>query len=198
MFSGQFPWPTDGDKPSTWSGKKTGFETSSGLALERGKHLAAAGQVFRRTRPDGNLGNYLDSRDVEDPSLIPAGPQPQQGRSAVLSEDDVKRKLQNWLEAAGWHVHVIWGRGCGIDIEARDCSHRWVIEVKGSGSRDPMRVNYFLAILGELLQRMTDPNASYSSALPDMPQFRGLWQRLPPIAKTQHASRLFSYLLLVM
>jgi hypothetical protein len=39
MFSGQFPRPTDGDKPSTWSGKKTGFETSSGLALERGKHL---------------------------------------------------------------------------------------------------------------------------------------------------------------
>jgi hypothetical protein len=138
------------------------------------------GSIFR-ILPDGKLGNYPDSRDVEDPGLIAAWPL--QGKSTVLSEDDVKGKLQDWLEAAGWHVHVIWGHGRGIDIEARRGSHRWVIEVKGSGSREPMRVNYFLAILGELLQRMAGPDASYSIALPDMPQFRGLWQRLPSIAK---------------
>lgn len=48
-----------------------------------------------------------------------------------------------------------------------------------------MRVNYFLAILGELLQRMDDPNAKYSIALPDFPQFRRLWNRLPELAKVR-------------
>ncbi len=46
-----------------------------------------------------------------------------------------------------------------------------------------MRVNYFLGVLGELLQRMTDPAAKYSIALPDLPQFRRLWDRLPELAK---------------
>jgi hypothetical protein len=46
-----------------------------------------------------------------------------------------------------------------------------------------MRVNYFLAALGELLQRMDDTNARYSVAMPDLPQFRGLWERLPKLAK---------------
>lgn len=46
-----------------------------------------------------------------------------------------------------------------------------------------MRVNYFLAVLGETLQRMDSPAASYSIALPDMAQFRGLWERLPDLAK---------------
>ena len=46
-----------------------------------------------------------------------------------------------------------------------------------------MRVNYFIAVLGETLQRMDDANAKYSIALPDMPQFCGLWNRLPRLAK---------------
>lgn len=46
-----------------------------------------------------------------------------------------------------------------------------------------MRVNYFLGVLGELLQRMSDPEAKYSIALPDLPQFRRLWDRLPAQAK---------------
>ena len=57
--------------------------------------------------------------------------------------------------------------------------------MKGGGSLDPMRVNYFLAVLGEALQRMDDPAARYSIALPDMKQFRGLWSRLPALAKTR-------------
>jgi hypothetical protein len=48
-----------------------------------------------------------------------------------------------------------------------------------------MRVNYFLAILGELLQRMDDEATKYSIALPDLPQFRGLWDGLPTLAKTR-------------
>jgi hypothetical protein len=46
-----------------------------------------------------------------------------------------------------------------------------------------MRVNYFIAILGELLQRMKDPNAKYSIALPNMEQFVRLWSKLPSLAK---------------
>lgn len=64
-------------------------------------------------------------------------------------------------------------------------SQRWIIEVKGEGSLQPMRVNYFLSILGEVLQRMDDPNAKYSIALPDIQQFRNLWRRLPTLAKTR-------------
>jgi hypothetical protein len=48
-----------------------------------------------------------------------------------------------------------------------------------------MRVNYFLMILGETLQRMSDEGAQYSIALPDMPQYRNLWGRLPPLAKAR-------------
>jgi hypothetical protein len=55
----------------------------------------------------------------------------------------------------------------------------------GCGSRQPMRVNYFLAARGELLQRMDDEQARYSIALPDLPQFRWLWERLPKLAKSR-------------
>lgn len=46
-----------------------------------------------------------------------------------------------------------------------------------------MNVNYFLGVLAETLQRMDDPNAKYSIALPDVKQFRNLWNRLPLLAK---------------
>lgn len=38
-------------------------------------------------------------------------------------------------------------------------------------------------MLDETLQRIDDPQARYSIALPDLPQFRGLWERLPSLAK---------------
>jgi hypothetical protein len=103
----------------------------------------------------------------------------------MLSEDDVKRSLQTWLEASGWKASIIWGRGRGIDAEATKDGKRWIIEAKGCGSLNAMRVNYFLSILGELLQRMNDPDTHYSIALPDMKQFRGLWHRLPNLAKSR-------------
>lgn len=106
--------------------------------------------------------------------LLPAG---------FLAEDDVKRHLQAWLQADGWSVDVVWGHGRGIDADARREDDRWIIEVKGQGTRAAMRVNFFLAALGELLQRMNDPLARYSIAVPDTPQYRGLWQRLPTVAK---------------
>lgn len=82
-------------------------------------------------------------------------------------------------------MQVAWGHSQGIDIEAYQGTKRWVIEVKGGGSLHPMRVNYFQGALGELLQRMDKPDASYSIAFPDMEQFRRLWERLPALAKNR-------------
>jgi hypothetical protein len=87
--------------------------------------------------------------------------------------------------ASGWQVRVKWGRTQGIDIEATKGLSRWIVEAKGGGSLQAMRVNYFIGMLGELLQRMDDPGARYSIALPDMKQFRGLWERLPDLAKSR-------------
>ena len=111
-------------------------------------------------------------------------PQSGAGASAdALSEDDIKRLLTRSLEERGWQVQVAWGHERGVDVTAVKDGRRWIIEAKGCGSRPEMRVNYFLAVLGTLLQRMSDPDALYSIAVPDMPQFRRLWERLPAIAK---------------
>lgn len=146
--------------------------------------LQARGIVARRRRDDGLIGNFLN-----DAGAIQVLPSVQAAKISVVpaaegpSEDDLKRSLVRWLEGAGWTARVAWAKERGIDIEATKGDDRWIIEVKGIGSRQAMRVNYFLAILGETLQRMSDPNAQYSIALPDVPQFRGLWARLPDLAK---------------
>jgi hypothetical protein len=102
---------------------------------------------------------------------------------SLFSEDEVKRALEGCLAAQGWSVEIAWAKTRGIDLHARRNKQRWIIKVKGSGSPDAMRVNYFLGVLGETLQRMDDPNAMYSIALPDLKQFRNLWSRLPELAK---------------
>lgn len=146
--------------------------------------LAGTGRVVRRPRPDGKIGNYLSDASsviqVKSPTELAI-----RIDAAWPSENAVKRHIQSWLEAAGWRVEVRWGHDHGVDLDAFRGSERWRIEVKGGGSLDPMRVNYFLAVLGELLQRMDDPAARYSIALPDVQQFRGLWSRLPKIAKAR-------------
>jgi len=100
-----------------------------------------------------------------------------------LQEDDIKEKLNYYLTSLGWTTQIAMAKKRGIDIDAYKGKERWIIEVKGCGTRSAMRVNYFLSMLGEILQRMDDPNAKYSIALPDMKQNRGLWVRLPKLAK---------------
>lgn len=102
---------------------------------------------------------------------------------SALQEETIKGVLNNYLNNTGWQTKVAWKGTHGTDIEGTRGSERWLIEVKGCGSRNPMRVNYFLAILGETLQRMDDSNAHYSIALPDMKQYRNLWSKLPVLAK---------------
>ena len=94
--------------------------------------------------------------------------------------------MRQWLATQGYVVRGVMARAHGIDIEACDREGerpRWVIEVKGFGSGDTIRGNFFITILGETLQRMSDPNARYSIALPDTRQYRHLWETLPAIAK---------------
>lgn len=144
------------------------------------RSLAASGVLVRQKRADGKIGNSVSGSP---PAATPLAPS--SAPVHPLSEDGVKRALCAWLSDAGWQVHYAWGKSRGVDIDARRDGARWLIEVKGQGSLSAMRVNYFLMILGELLQRMDDPTAHYSFALPDLPQYRGLWGRLPELAKTR-------------
>ena len=152
--------------------------------------LASGGTLERRERDDGLIGNYPAGAPYLASSRS-ARPRSTQVKTVAdtgadeLGEGEVKKALVRWLSRDGWTAEVAWGRRRGIDIEAARGGERWIIEVKGCGSRDAMRVNYFLAILGETLQRMDSPDARYSIALPDMGQFRRVWKRLPTLAKNR-------------
>jgi hypothetical protein len=146
--------------------------------------LKDKGVLVRRKRSDGLIGNYLATHadnyvasHIEETVQKPI--------SDNLSEDEVKRFLEKWLVGDGWHVQVAWGHNQGVDIKACKGIGHWVIEAKGCGSRSAMRVNYFLMALGELLQRMDNPDSSYSIAFPNMQQFRRLWERLLALAKNR-------------
>ncbi len=80
---------------------------------------------------------------------------------------------------------VAWGRVRGIDIDARHADgRRYVIEAKAEvGKIGAQQVNYFVGMLGELVQRMDDAEASYGTVLPDNRQHRGLVNRLPALAR---------------
>jgi hypothetical protein len=138
--------------------------------------------LVRRRRSDGLIGNYLAPKSVN-PDSIHRSESVHKPPDDNLSENDVKQFLEKWLIGDGWQVEIAWGLKPGVDIKANKGCELWLIEVKGGGSRSAMRVNYFLAALGELLQRMEKPNAFYSIAFPDMQQFRRLWERLPVLAK---------------
>ena len=90
--------------------------------------------------------------------------------------------MKEYLEAAGFRVTVAWGRQRGTDIRAVSGAEVMLLEAKGSAVNPPQQVNYFLGALGELLQRMSDPAATYGLALPDSQQYRGLASRLPALA----------------
>jgi len=154
------------------------------------RRLATKGLLERKTRRDGLIGNYPTNNGHTVPSNgrpVPSKDNPQtnpnQSVDDTLSEDDLKHILKTWLEGQDWSPNIAWGKEHGIDIDAYNGDKRWIIEVKGPGSRQPMRVNYFLGLLGEILQHMSDPKARYSIALPDLSQFRSLWRHLPVLAK---------------
>lgn len=146
------------------------------------RQLSEKGFITRTAPPIKNI--YAKAEYTPPLAKIEHTPPEEQIESAPpLSEEAIKKILNDHLMEQGWQTEVAWGGTHGIDIDARRSPERWIIEVKGSGSLNPMRVNYFLGILGELLQRMDEPTARYSIALPDLQQFRNLWSRLPDLAK---------------
>lgn len=147
------------------------------------RNLEKHGVLLRKSIYGNPIGNYLTGQEI----VVPQHQTPKNEviEAEHLSEDAIKEILETWLISEGWNVKVAWGHVHGIDIEAIKENHRWVIEAKGQGSLNPMRVNYFLGILGETLQHMEDPNAKYSIALPNIQQFRNLWGRLPFLAKSR-------------
>lgn len=145
------------------------------------RRLAQNEILLRKRRHDGLIGNYLTGKEHKPAAtLSPKSPASDENH---LTEDQAKEILKAWLEQHGWEAQVAWGRTPGIDIDAHREKERWIIEVKGIGSRQEMRVNYFISVLGETLQRTDDPDAKYSIAIPDVQQFRNLWYRLPDLAK---------------
>ena len=152
------------------------------------RFLGNKGLLKRAQRADGLIGNFVTSDQrssslVAQPREMPPAPSLPSASTPFMSEDFLKKILQSWLIAQGWTVEVAWARAPGVDLHARQGDRRWIIEAKGEGTLDAMRVNYFLGVLGETLQRMADPHAAYSVAFPDLKQFRGLWARLPNLAK---------------
>ena len=146
------------------------------------KH-AASGILSRRTRSiDGLIGNYVN--DHVDPSVTTSRITSEPSNDS-LSEDALKAALDIWLKAQGWETKIAWGRSRGIDIEARRGDDRWVIEAKGRGASPQAQGNYFLSALSELIQRMDDAQSRYSLAFPDLTRYRGLWDRLPKLAKSR-------------
>ena len=146
------------------------------------RRLAAAGTLARYTGADGKIVNSLLKTEnppapLESFATIPSG------GSGLLSEDEVKAAVKAHLERGGWTVQVAWGRERGVDIRATRDGETLLIEAKGEAANPPQQVNYFIGALGELVQRMNDPQATYGLALPENRQYQGLVGRLPAMAR---------------
>jgi hypothetical protein len=133
-------------------------------------------------RVDRGLYRRLQRAPTTAPSSTPP-PALSSSSAERITEDEVKRAVAAHLEAQGYTVQVAWGGTRGIDIDARRGSERIVLEAKAEVALQPQQVNYFLNVLGELVQRMDDPEARYGLALPDNRQYRGLVGRLPAYAR---------------
>ena len=146
------------------------------------RELNAQG-IIRRTPPP--VMNYLNDRYLR--VTMPVQQEPKittdKPLTTGLDEESIKIILNDHLKADGWQVKVSSGKDYGADIVANRGLEKWIIEIKGCGSNYAMRANYFHSIIGEILLRMDDTKAKYSIALPDMQQFRNLWQRFPRLAK---------------
>ncbi len=99
--------------------------------------------------------------------------------AGLITEDEVKKAVRAHLESRGYFVTVAWGRAHGIDIEAIGPAGSVVIEAKGDAASQQQQTNYFIGALGELVRRMSNPDATYGLALPDVRVFRALVSRLP-------------------
>jgi hypothetical protein len=150
------------------------------------RRLEALGRLRRFTGPDRKIVNALPDSPAQQtseptpPPVVPGGDDHRR-----ITEDEVKEAVRAYLSAGGFDVAVAWDRVRGIDIDARHPDgRRYLIEAKAEvGKSGPQQVIYFVGMLGELVQRMDDAQASYGIALPDNRQYRRLVNRLPAPAR---------------
>jgi hypothetical protein len=165
------------------------------------RRLEARGLLRRIPGPNGKIVNALPADETPEstardrasvrvdqqrpPSADPTAVRRVGFGNERITEDEVKEAVRAHLAADGFEVKVAWGRVPGIDVDANHPDgRRFVIEAKAEvGTTGAQQHNYFVGMLGELVQRMSDPLATYAIALPDNRQYRGLFERLPLMAK---------------
>jgi hypothetical protein len=156
-----------------------------------GRRLAAAERIYRASGANGKIVNSCNPL----PEVATSAPLVTGGvrglNDPLITEDEIKRAVKEHLEAGGYRVEVKWGHVQGIDLVATGPAGQVVIEAKGEAMLQPQQVNYFLGSIGELVQRLDDPNAIYALALPDNPQFRGLVRRLSALARERIVQRVY-------
>jgi hypothetical protein len=110
-----------------------------------------------------------------------------------VEEDEVKKAISAKLKAEGWVVNkTALGQMHGVDIEAIKRPNEIIlIEAKGEGSLNPMRVNYFLMVIGEIVQRMDSAHKQYGIGLPAHKQYINLIEKLPLWIKQQLRLKIF-------
>lgn len=146
------------------------------------RRLELAGRLHRHVGPDGKIVNERTTPGESTNAVVVPEARVIPEIGSLTSEDEVKESVRSWLTEQGFAVAM--GRERGIDIDARHRDgRRWVIEAKGAVASDQQQGNYFLGAIGELLQRMADPNATYALALPNNRRYRGLVRRLPALAR---------------
>jgi hypothetical protein len=143
--------------------------------------LAKQGKIKRAKSVGGSIQNILVNPSVAQTPKAPSTASVTPGK--LLAEDEVKKAVQDHLTAHGYQVQVAWGHHPGIDIEAQRPDDRILIEAKGEVESNPQQHNYFVGALGELVQRLADPDARYGLALPDNQQYRNLVKKLPGVAR---------------
>lgn len=145
------------------------------------RSLERLGRIRRLQTVGAPIRNVLVQVPARDAAERPAPT----ASAGLLTEDEVKAAVKEDLVARGYDVEVAWGRSPGVDIVARCNDGRLMLEAKGEAANPPQQVNYFLGAIGELVQRLDDPDAHYGLALPDHRQYRGLVSRLPRLAWTR-------------
>ncbi len=157
------------------------------------RRLEAQGKLRRLMGPDGKIVNALPDTEVRPGPAVTDVRAPRTTLGGRITEDEVKAAVRDFLASRGYDVTVAWDRTRGIDVDARHPDGtRHVIEAKAEvGISGAQQVNYFLGMLGELLQRMDDEAASYGIALPLNRQYRGLVDRLPRLARDRLGLNVF-------
>jgi hypothetical protein len=152
----------------------TGHSDSSRYINHTCRALVEKGVLSRNVREDGVIGNWLN---LERADFL------NDANSVDVNDRILKKNLEFFLKSRGWDSKISWGNTHGIDVEAKKANERWIIQVKGYESLNLLPVNIFVSVIGEVLQRMDDPQSKYSVALPDLEPFRRLWNRFPALSK---------------